>query len=51
MNDTFVRNLREHHNESEIEEDDVGTFLTCEGAPTFGFFFHLLVKNMSSYCV
>lgn len=39
MNDTFVRNLREHHNESEIEEDDVGTFLTCEGAPTFGFFF------------
>lgn len=38
MNDTFVRNLREHHNESETE-DDVATFLTCEDAPTFGVFF------------
>lgn len=39
MNDTFVTNLREHHNESQTEADDMATFLTCQGAPTFfGFF-------------
>lgn len=39
MNDTFLRHLREHHNESETEADDVATSLTCQGAPTFGVFF------------
>lgn len=39
MNDTFVRNLREHHNESQTEADDVATFLTRQGAPTFGVYF------------
>lgn len=35
---TFVRNLREYHNESETEADDMATFLNCQGGPTFGFF-------------
>lgn len=50
MNYIFVRNLTEHHNESETEADDVATPLTCQDAPTFGFFY-LLVKNISSYCI
>lgn len=41
MNDIFVRNLREHHNESETEADDVATPLTSQGAPTFVWFFFI----------
>lgn len=44
MNDIFVRNLREHHNETET--DDVATFLvkksvkvSCQAGPTLGFLF------------